>query len=151
VSRKALILFAATSLIWGSSFLFIRVAAQDITPATVVFGRALLGAAILVPLALRARAFRGLGSKMLVVTVVTLLDMALPTFLTAWGEQHITSSVAGILTATDPLFTAVLLSALGYAASGLLYRRWLADAPALGVTALMTAISSAIFPGCSTL
>jgi drug/metabolite transporter (DMT)-like permease len=192
VSRKGLILFAATSLIWGSSFLFIRVAVQDITPATVVFGRTLLGAAILVPLALRTRAFRGLGSKMLVVTVVTLLDMALPTFLTAWGEQHITSSAAGILTATDPLFTAllalwliraeavsrtqflglvigfagvvallgigfsggageflgaaaVLLSALGYAASGLLYRRWLADAPALGVTALMTAISSAIF------
>jgi drug/metabolite transporter (DMT)-like permease len=129
---------------------------------------------------------------MLAVTAVTLLDMALPTFLTAWGEQHITSSAAGILTATDPLFTAllalwliraeavsrtqflglvigfagvvallgigfsggageflgaaaVLLSALGYAASGLLYRRWLADAPALGVTALMTAISSAIF------
>jgi drug/metabolite transporter (DMT)-like permease len=40
--------------------------------------------------------------------VVTVLDMAAPTFLTAWGEEHISSSVAGILTATDPLFTAVL-------------------------------------------
>jgi drug/metabolite transporter (DMT)-like permease len=34
--------------------------------------------------------------------------MAAPTFLTAWGEQHLSSSAAGILTATDPLFTAVL-------------------------------------------
>ena len=39
---------------------------------------------------------------------MTLLDIALPTFLTAWGEDRVSSSVAGILTATDPLFTAVL-------------------------------------------
>jgi drug/metabolite transporter (DMT)-like permease len=102
--------------------------------------------------------------------------------------------VAGILTATDPLFTAVLalwlirsevpnrrrslglvigfagvvallgidmrgdaaellgagavmLSALGYAGAALLYRRWLPDAPAVVVTALMTAISSVAFLG----
>jgi drug/metabolite transporter (DMT)-like permease len=120
------------------------------------------------------------------------LDMAAPTFLTAWGEQHVSSSAAGILTATDPLFTAllalwmirsevpgrkqlaglvigfagviallgidfrgsavqllaagaVLLSALGYAAAALVYRRWLADVPAIGVTAVMTAICSVAF------
>ena len=192
MSRKALLLFAATSVIWGSSFLFIRVAVEHMPPSAVVFGRTVLGTAFLVPLAMRNRAFRGLRRAVLPVVVVTLLDMALPTFLTAWGEEHVSSSVAGILTATDPLFTAVLalwlirseavgrkrfaglvigfagviallgidfrghadellgagavlLSALGYAAAALLYRRWLADAPALGVTALMTAISSAAF------
>jgi drug/metabolite transporter (DMT)-like permease len=40
---------------------------------------------------------------------------------------------------------AVLLSALGYAGAALVYRRWLADVPAVGVTALMTAISSLAF------
>ena len=40
---------------------------------------------------------------------------------------------------------AVLLSALGYAGAALVYRRWLADVPAIGVTALMTAISSVAF------
>lgn len=40
---------------------------------------------------------------------------------------------------------AVLLSALGYAGAALVYRRWLADVPAIGVTALMTAISSLAF------
>jgi drug/metabolite transporter (DMT)-like permease len=39
----------------------------------------------------------------------------------------------------------VLLSALGYAVAALLYRRWLADEPALAVTAAMTAISSVAF------
>lgn len=192
MNRKALLLFTATSVIWGSSFLFIRVAVQHMPPSAVVFGRTLLGAAVLVPLALRGGAFRGLGGKILPLVMVAALDMALPTFLTAWGEQHITSSVAGILTATDPLFTAllalwliraeavgrrqlaglllgfagvvallglslrdnagellgagaVLLSALGYAAAALLYRRWLADAAALGVTAVMTVMSSVVF------
>jgi drug/metabolite transporter (DMT)-like permease len=192
VSRKTLLLFAATSVIWGSSFLFIRVAVEHLPPSAVVFGRTLLGAAFLVPLALRSRAFRGMGRVIVPIIVVTVLDMAAPTFLTAWGEQHVSSSVAGILTATDPLFTAllalwlvrsevpgrkqlaglvigfagviallgidlrgnavqllaagaVLLSALGYAAAALVYRRWLADVPAIGVTAVMTAICSVVF------
>jgi drug/metabolite transporter (DMT)-like permease len=192
VSRKALLLFTATSVIWGSSFLFIRIAVEHMPPSAVVFGRAVLGAAFLVPLAIRTRAFRGLRRAVLPVLLVTLLDMALPTYLTAWGEEHVSSSVAGILTATDPLFTAVLalwlirseavdrtrftglaigfagvvallgidfhghagellgagavlVSAAGYAAAALIYRRWLADAPALGVTALMTAVSSVAF------
>lgn len=192
MSRKALLLFAATSVIWGSSFLFIRVAVEHMPPSAVVFGRTLLGTAVLVPLAMRNKASHGMRRAVLPIVVVTLLDMALPTFLTAWGQQHVSSSVAGILTATDPLFTAVLalwlirseavnrkrfaglvigfagvvallgidfrgnaeelfgagavvLSALGYAGAALLYRRWLADAPALGVTALMTVLSSAAF------
>jgi drug/metabolite transporter (DMT)-like permease len=192
MSRRALLLFAATSVIWGSSFLFIRVAVANLPPSAVVFGRTVLGAAFLVPLAARSRAFRGLRPVIVPVAVVTLLDMAAPTFLTAWGEQHISSSAAGILTATDPLFTAVLalwllrseapgrrqlagliigfagviallgidlrgspvelaaagavlLSALGYAGAALAYRRWLADVPAIAVTAAMTALSSVAF------
>ena len=192
MSRKALLLFAATSVIWGSSFLFIRVTVAHLPPSAVVFGRTVLGAVFLVPLAASSRAFRGTRPVIVPIAVVTLLDMAAPAFLTAWGEQHISSSAAGILTATDPLFTAVLalwlirseapgrkqlaglitgfagviallgldfrgntvellaagavlLSALGYAAAALVYRRWLAAVPATGVTALMTAISSLTF------
>lgn len=107
MSRRSLLLFAATSVIWASSFLFIRVAVEHMPPAAVVFGRTLLGAAFLVPLAAWRHAFRGLRPVIVPVIVVTLLDMAGPTFLTAWGEQHVTSSMAEILTATDPLFTAL--------------------------------------------
>jgi drug/metabolite transporter (DMT)-like permease len=60
MSRKAALLFAATSVIWGSSFLFIRVAVEHMPPSLVVFGRTLLGTGFLVPLAVRTRAFRGL-------------------------------------------------------------------------------------------
>jgi drug/metabolite transporter (DMT)-like permease len=108
VNRRAWLLFAATSVIWGGSFLFIRVAVAHMAPSLVVFGRCLLGAAVLVPLAARKGALAGLRRAILPVAAVTCLDMALPTFLTAWGEERVSSSAAGILTATDPLFTAVL-------------------------------------------
>ena len=62
--------------------------------------RAVTGAA----LAARRRAFRGLRQVIVPIAVVTLLDMAAPAFLTAWGEQRVSFSVAGNLTATDPLF-----------------------------------------------
>src|SRR5215813_10311267 len=175
-----MLLFAATSIIWGGSFLFIRVAVEHMPPSAVVFGRTLLGAVVLVPLAVRGRAFRGARRMIAPVAVVALIDVALPTFLTAWGEERITSSVAGILTATDPLFTAVLalwlirseavnrrrfaglvigfagvIALLGLDFRGstaellgggaVLYRRWLADAPAVAVTALMTAMCSVVF------
>ena len=192
MNRKAWALFAATSVIWGSSFLFIRVAVAHMPPSLVVFGRCLLGAAFLVPLAARKGTLACLRRAVLPVAAVTCLDMALPTFLTAWGEERVSSSVAGILTATDPLFTAllalwlirseavdsrgfaglvigfagvvallgldfhgqpaelagagaVLLAAAGFAAAALVYRRWLADVPALAVTAAMAVLSSAVF------
>src|SRR5262249_53250370 len=107
-SQKAVVRFPPTPGIWGRSFLFVRVAEEHVPPSAVVFGRSLLGTAFLVPLSLRNQAFRGLRRAILPVVVVTLLDMALPPFLTAWGEQHVSSSAAGILTATDPLFTALL-------------------------------------------
>jgi drug/metabolite transporter (DMT)-like permease len=192
MSRKAWVLFVCTSTVWGSSFLLIRVSVRHLDPAAVVFGRLLLGAAFCVPLAARSGAFRGLRPMLPKIAVLSVVDMALPTFLTAWGEQHISSSLAGILTATSPLFVAllalwlirseavdrwqfaglligfvgvaallgidltggadellavaaVLMSSFAEAAAGLLYRHWLTDVPALGVTALMAVLSSAIF------
>ncbi len=121
MSRKAVLLFAATSIIWGSSFLFIRLAVEHVPPSAVVFGRTLLGTVVLVPLAIKTGAFRGLPRSIVLAALVALLDMAVPTWLTAWGEERVSSSVAGILTATDPLFTALL--ALWLTGP----RRWTAD------------------------
>jgi hypothetical protein len=51
------------------------VAVEHIPPAVVAFGRTALGAAFLVPLAARRRAFRGLRQVIVPIAVVTLLDM----------------------------------------------------------------------------
>jgi EamA-like transporter family len=78
LSRKALLLFIVTSVIWGSSFLFIRLAVERVPPSAVAFGRTFLAAAVLIPLALRSGAFRGLRGKLIPLVLVAMLDMALP-------------------------------------------------------------------------
>ena len=60
MNRKAWALFAATSAIWGSSFLFIRAAVTDMAPSVVVFARCVLGALFLVPLAASSGALAGM-------------------------------------------------------------------------------------------
>jgi drug/metabolite transporter (DMT)-like permease len=108
VSRKAWILFTSTSVIWGSSFLLIRVTVADLTPPALVVGRTLIGAAVLLPAALRSGALSRVRGQLPTIALLAILDVAMPQLLTAWAEQRITSSLAGILTATDPLFVALL-------------------------------------------
>ena len=76
MSRKALLLFAATSVIWGQVVPVHSVAVEHLPPSAVVFGRTVLGAAFLVPLAARAQAFRGLRLVIVPIAIVTVLDMA---------------------------------------------------------------------------
>jgi drug/metabolite transporter (DMT)-like permease len=52
MSRRALILFALMSVIWGIPYLFIRIAVAEITPATLVLGRTVIAAVVLLPIAL---------------------------------------------------------------------------------------------------
>ena len=73
------------------------------------------------PLAIRSGAFRGLRPLMLPIVVVAVLDMALSTFLTAWGEQHVSSwRHDGLicLVSADPPLTTVQLIAVADRATG---------------------------------
>ena len=62
MSRRALLLFALMSIIWGIPYLFIRVAVAEITPATLVLARTAIAAAILLPVALARVDLRGRSS-----------------------------------------------------------------------------------------
>ncbi len=97
------------SFIWGWSFLFIRVAGEDLTPTAVAGGRVLLGAIVL-HLVLRARAipFPRDRATLLSFGVVGACGSAIPFTLLAWGGQHIDSGLSAVLNASTPLFTAGL-------------------------------------------
>ena len=100
MTRKALLLFIAASVIWGSSFLFIRLAVEHMPPATVVFGRTLLGAAFLVPLAVSRRAFRGVRPVIVPIIVVPFLrKVSAFVFLFVWFlEQVVAGTIDRMLT-----------------------------------------------------
>jgi drug/metabolite transporter (DMT)-like permease len=99
----------ALSFIWGWSFLFIRVAGQDLTPSAVAAGRCALGALVLlvvlrvrnIPLPRDRRTLLGL-------LFVGGVGSAIPFTLLAWGGQHIDSGLSAVLNASTPLFTAGL-------------------------------------------
>ena len=98
--------------IWGASYLFIKVAVEDIEPAPMMAARTLVAGAVLagyLVIALgRSRALRELRASWRPALVLGALNAAVPFWLIAWGEKHVDSSVAGIAQSTVPIFTFVL-------------------------------------------
>ena len=108
MSRRAWILFVAVSLLWGSSFLLIKIAVDEVSPSVLVLLRALLGALVLLPIAAARGSFAPLRGSPGALLALAVVDVAAPFLLIAWGEQRISSSLAGILLAADPIFVALL-------------------------------------------
>lgn len=101
--------FLALALVWGASFLFIKVGLQGLSPAQVVLGRILLGAAALalIMLVTRRRWPRELRVWAHMVVVGTFFCVV-PFSLFAWAEQYVPSSLASIYNATTPIMTLLL-------------------------------------------
>jgi drug/metabolite transporter (DMT)-like permease len=103
--------FLALAAIWGASFLFIKVAIDDLPPVWVALVRCALGAAVLLGvLALRREPLPRERHVWGHLAVVALLGNALPFTLFAAGEQHISSVLAGLWNATTPLLTLVVVT-----------------------------------------
>jgi drug/metabolite transporter (DMT)-like permease len=105
-------LFLALGFIWGSSYLFIKLAVDDFGTFTLVAGRLVVGAALLWSVVLIARQAlpreRRMYGHLLVMAVI---NITVPFLLITWAEQSVESSLAAILTSPVPLF-AIVLSAL---------------------------------------
>jgi len=100
--------------IWGSSYMFIKIAVVEVPAVTLVAARLVLAAVILwiAHRVLRRPAPR--GRKLWgAYAVMGFLSGALPYILISWGEQHIHSSLAALLQATMPIFTVILARFLG--------------------------------------
>lgn len=110
--RRNPVLLAALALIWGASFMFIKIAVRELAPATLILGR--LGSAA-VALALVAVVSHG-GRRTLAelraawpwLVVVALVNTALPFWLLSWGETRIDSGLASIIQAAVPIFNALI-------------------------------------------
>lgn len=100
--------FMILTLIWGSSFLWIKLAVRETGPYTVVTLRILFALAALVPVLFIRHPGFPRGVRMWgVIAVQGILSAALPWVLITWAEQHIDSAVAVVLNGTVPLFTIV--------------------------------------------
>lgn len=108
MNRRAWLMMGALAALWGASYLFIEIALDDGSAPFVVFARTLLGAAVLTPIALRRGAFAPLRGRLGAVALMAVIQVVGPFLLITFGQEHIPSSLAGILVSSAPIFTALL-------------------------------------------
>jgi len=113
VSRRALVLFGLMSVIWGIPYLFIRIAVAEITPPTLVLWRTLIAAVILLPFALVRTDLRQVLTRWRWVVAFAAVEIAIPWVALGSAEQHISSSLAGLLIAGVPLVGAAIALGTG--------------------------------------
>ena len=108
---RTLLRLGALALMWGSSFLWIKLALGAFTPVQLVFGRLVLGTLVLVALCYAQRDRLPSNRRVwLHLAVAALFHNAVPFLLFAVGEQTVDSGITGVLNATTPLWT--LLAAI---------------------------------------
>ncbi|QUH05069.1 EamA family transporter [Saccharopolyspora erythraea] len=99
---------AALALLWGSSFLLIKVALEALSPTQIALTRIVLGALVLVALcAVRGIRLRGSAALWRRIATAGLFASALPWVLFGVGEQTVASGLTGVINATTPLWTAL--------------------------------------------
>lgn len=106
---------ALLAAIWGSSFLWIKLALRGMSPVELTFARLVLGAAVLfVIAAVRGHRLPRSAGMWTHIAVAAVFANAAPYLLFALGEQHVSSATAGILNATTPLWTVMVALATGH-------------------------------------
>jgi drug/metabolite transporter (DMT)-like permease len=110
-------------LIWGIPYLLIRVAVRDVSPGTLVFLRTMIGGAVLLPLALRGGGFAPVLRRWKPLVAFAAIEIAIPWLLLGNAEQHLPSSLTGLLVAAVPLI-GVLIGRLSGTGEHVDARRW---------------------------
>src|SRR6266852_822349 len=113
MTRRGLLLFAAMCVIWGIPYLFIRIAVSELTPATLVFLRTGVAAAVLLPIAIRRGGLRDLIEKWRPLIIFAAIEIGIPWLALSTAEQHISSSLAGLLISAVPLVGVVIAPVFG--------------------------------------
>src|SRR6478736_5520912 len=119
MSRRGWTLFLAMSVIWGIPYLLIKVAVEELQPATLVLARVGLAALVLTPLAAGRGQLRPLLTRWRPLASYTLVELCIPWYFLAYAEGTLSSSLTGLLVAAVPLVGAVLVVVTGHEQLGL--------------------------------
>jgi len=112
MKNKDWILFWLTGLIWGTSFLWIKIAVNDVSPIVLAGSRSLFGAlglGLIVALNKQAHvSWNILKKRLFDFLFLGFFNIALPWILISWAGQFLDSGTSAILNGTMPLFTILL-------------------------------------------
>ncbi|AUI88488.1 EamA family transporter [Vibrio azureus] len=97
-------LLAVIGLIWGSQFIFQKIALTALTPQLVGVGRAIVGFITLFVMCKMLNVQSKGGTSWIVYMLIGLLEASIPFTLVPWGQQYVSSSIASVLIGTIPFF-----------------------------------------------
>jgi drug/metabolite transporter (DMT)-like permease len=109
---KPYLALAGLALIWGASFLLIKVAVHDMSPTVLLLIRStsgLIALAVIVKLMGRPLLGAGWKTRLGSFAIMAITNAIVPWIAIAWGEERISSGLASILNSTTTLWTAVLI------------------------------------------
>lgn len=113
MTRRGLTLFIALSIIWGTPYLFIRIAVDYVEPSVMVALRVGLAALLLLPVALVRGQFRGIRPYLPWIAVFGLVEITGPFLMLGYAETQLASSTTALLIAAVPIVAAVIARSLG--------------------------------------
>ena len=108
MTKRGMVLFGLMSVVWGIPYLMIKVAVDGVSVPVLVFARTAIGAAILLPLALRRQYVPVLRKHWRPLVAFAAIEIIVPWFLLSDAEHHISSSMTGLLIAASPIVAVVL-------------------------------------------
>ena len=112
MTRAYLPLLLTLSALWGASYLFIKVAVDEIEPIPMIELRLLLAGVVLLAFLVarwgRLEAIAALRATGWGGVILGVINGAVPFTLIAWGEKYVDSGIAAIANATVPIFVAIL-------------------------------------------
>lgn len=113
MTRRHLGQFILIGFLWGVPYLFMRVAVREWEPSVVVFGRVVIGAAILFPIAFRRGVIKESLKGFKWILAYAIFEMCGPWYLITHAETKINSGLAGLLVATVPIWSTIYSSISG--------------------------------------
>jgi drug/metabolite transporter (DMT)-like permease len=113
VSRRGWVLFIVMGVIWGIPYLLIKVADTGVEVPVLVFARVSLGAALLLPLALRRGQISVLRGHWRWLLLFACVEIISPWALLSDAERTLSSSMSGLLIASVPIIALVLVRLTG--------------------------------------
>ena len=98
----------ALGILWGASFLFMRIAGPEFGAFALVEVRVAIAALVLLPLLIARGQFSDLAGNWATLGILGVHNTAMPFFLLTWATLYLSAGIGGILNATAPIFAAVV-------------------------------------------
>lgn len=119
MNRRIVLLFAAVGIVWGIPYFFIAIAGQSFSTVTLVWMRVLIGAIVLLPIAIKRGILRETLRNWPWVLFFAVVEMVGPWYFITEAERHVPTSLVGLMMTTIPFISAAIMGVfLGDKAAG---------------------------------